>query len=117
MSAKKSSHDDAPDRGDVIWLELTPTDGHEQSGRRPALVLSERAFNERRGLALICPMTKSPSRSLFQIEIPANLAVNGTILADQVRMVDFNARHWRSIDVLPPDLVRQVLETVEIFLV
>jgi len=116
MSAKKSSHD-APDRGEVIWLELTPTAGHEQSGRRPALVLSVRTFNERRGLALICPVTKSPSRSLFQIEIPANLAVSGTILGDQVRMVDFNARHWRSIDVLPPDIVRQVLDTVEMFLV
>ena len=113
MSAKKSSPE-APARGEVIWLEMSPSAGHEQAGRRPALVVSHTAFNERRGLALVCPVTSHPPRYDLEIPIPEGLEVSGTILADQVRMVDFRARHWRRKCSLPDPLVLQVSETIKV---
>ncbi len=59
-----------PDRGNVIWLSLNPQKGHEQAGRRPALVLSPAAYN-RRGLAIICPITNQAKRYPFEVAIPA----------------------------------------------
>lgn len=74
-----------PQRGDVVWIDLNPQAGHEQAGRRPAVVLSPMAYNSKTGLALFCPITNQEKNYPFEVPIPAGLPVSGVILADQVK--------------------------------
>lgn len=83
---------DCPDRGHFVWLSLDPTAGHEQSGRRPSLVLSPASYNGRTGLAVVCPITSRSKGYPFEVPLPAGLAVSGVVLADQARSVDWVAR-------------------------
>lgn len=99
-----------PDRGDAIWLELNPQAGHEQAGRRPALVLSPRAYNERVGLALVCPITNQAKGYPFEVEIPAGHKVTGVVLADQVKSLDWVARRAVFIDTVPATVVTRTLK-------
>ncbi len=78
-----------PDRGDVVWLWFSPQAGHEQSGRRPAVVLSPAAYNGKVGLALVCPVTSQVKGYPFEVVMPAGLAVNGVALADQLKSLDW----------------------------
>ncbi len=82
-----------PARGDLVWLQFSPQAGHEQAGRRPALVLSSREYNQKIGLALFCPVTSQIKGYPFEVEIPPGLVVTGVILADQVRNLDWRVRH------------------------
>jgi mRNA interferase MazF len=81
-----------PDRGDAIWLTLSPQAGHEQAGRRPAVVLSPKAYNQKAGLAIVCPITQQVKGYPFEVIIPGSLAVTGAILSDQVTSLDWRAR-------------------------
>lgn len=71
-----------PDRGDIVRLTFDPQAGHEQAGRRPAVILSPKAYNARVGLALICPVTTKVKGYPFEVALPRNLAVSGVVLAD-----------------------------------
>jgi mRNA interferase MazF len=82
----------APDRGDLIWVTLSPHTGHEQAGRRPALVLSPAEYNSRVGLALVCPVTSRAKGYPFEVALPSDLDVTGVILADQIKSLDWRAR-------------------------
>lgn len=99
-----------PDRGDAVWLEFTPQAGHEQSGRRPALVLSPRAYNARVGLALVCPITSRAKGYPFEVEVPEGLGIAGVVLADQVKSLDWVARRAEFIEALPLAVVLRALE-------
>ena len=81
-----------PQRGDVIWITLNPQAGHEQAGRRPAVVLSPVAYNGKVGLAILCPITSQVKGYPFEVRIPDGLPVRGVILADQVKSLDWKAR-------------------------
>src|SRR5207247_3798498 len=81
-----------PERGDAVWITLDPQAGHEQAGRRPALVLSPLAYNSRVGLALLCPLTNQVKGYPFEVELPEGLPVAGAVLADQVKNLDWRAR-------------------------
>ncbi len=83
----------APERGDVVWITLQPQAGHEQAGRRPALVVSPLAYNRKVGLALLCPITGRAKGYPFEVAIPRGLPVRGVVLADQVKSLDWRARH------------------------
>src|SRR6266478_99775 len=72
----------APDRGDLVWLEFNPQAGHEQAGRRPALVISPGVYNRRVGLALFCPVTSQVKRYPFEVALPPGLPVSGVVLSD-----------------------------------
>jgi mRNA interferase MazF len=98
-----------PARGDAIWVSLTPQAGHEQAGRRPAVVLSPRAYNQKVGLAIACPITNQVKGYPFEVVIPDGLAVTGAILSDQVRSLDWRARQATLIGPLPPATVAEVL--------
>lgn len=74
-----------PDRGDIIWISFTPQAGHEQAGRRPALVLSPAAYNGKVGLAILCPVTSNVKNYPFEVLIPNGLQISGAILSDQVK--------------------------------
>jgi mRNA interferase MazF len=82
-----------PRRGDVIFIDFTPEAGHEQAGKRPALVLSPLEYNRRTGRVLACPMTNATSPFPWAVPIPANDNVSGFVLADQIRTLDWKARH------------------------
>jgi len=83
-----------PDRGDVVWLDFTPQAGHEQAGRRPALVLSPAAYNIKTGLMLCCPVTSRVKGYPFEVPItPLTGSVTGVALADQVRCLDWRSRN------------------------
>ena len=97
------------ERGDVVWISLNPQAEHEQAGRRPALVLSPSAYNGRVGLALLCPITNQIKGYPFEVRIPQGLAVTGAVLADQVKSLDWRARHAELVCRLPGHSVREVL--------
>lgn len=102
--------DYAPDRGDVIWISLTPQAGHEQAGRRPALVLSPQAYNRKVGLAILCPITSQVKGYPFEVLLPENLPVKGVILSDQVKSLDWQARKAELISAIPQETTREVLQ-------
>jgi mRNA interferase MazF len=84
-----------PDAGDVVWLDFAPQAGHEQAGRRPALILSPSGYNAAAGLALCCPITSRVKNYPFEVAVaPApGYQLNGVVLADQVRSIDYRARN------------------------
>jgi mRNA interferase MazF len=98
-----------PDRGDVVWISLDPQAGHEQAGRRPAIVLSPAAYNGRVGLALLCPITSRVKRYPFEVELPSTLPVRGVVLADQVKSLDWRARRTEIVSQVPEGVVSEIL--------
>ncbi len=105
-----------PERGDVVWITLNPQAGHEQAGRRPAVVLSPGDYNARVGLALLCPVTNQVKGYPFEVRIPAGLPVTGVVLADQVRSLDWRARDAAQVCVLPGETIAEVLQKVWVLL-
>jgi len=81
-----------PDTGDLVWLTFDPQKGREQSGRRPALVLSPAAYNGKTGLALVCPVTTRVKGYPFEVSLPPGLQVSGVVLADHVKSLDWKER-------------------------
>jgi mRNA interferase MazF len=98
-----------PERGDVVWITLNPQAGHEQRGRRPAVVLSPSAYNGKVGLAILCPITNQIKGYPFEVLLPPGIAVTGVILADQVKSLDWRVRDAELISTLPGDIVTEVL--------
>lgn len=87
---KKSSY--VPAQGDLVWVDFNPQAGHEQGGRRPALVLSPKSYNQLVGLALVCPVTSRIKGYPFEVNLPKGLPITGTILSDHVKSQDWHAR-------------------------
>ena len=98
-----------PRRGDVVWISMTPHAGHEQGGRRPAVVLTPVSYNGRAGLAITCPITSRVKGYPYEVAIPTGLPVEGVILADQARSVDWQARTAEFACELPDATMREVL--------
>lgn len=105
-----------PDRGDAVWLTFDPQAGHEQAGRRPALILSPRAYNSKAGLAILCPITSQLKGYPFEVNIPDGLPLSGSILADQVRSLDWKARRAKRICSLPEQVTDEVLGKLSVLL-
>jgi mRNA interferase MazF len=99
-----------PERGDIVWLTFTPQAGHEQAGRRPALVLSPGAYNGKVGLAIFCPVTSQIKGYPFEVAVPRGLTVSGVILSDQVKSLDWKARKAEFVCRLPDSLLTTVLK-------
>jgi mRNA interferase MazF len=98
-----------PQRGDVVWITLNPQAGHEQAGRRPALVLSPTAYNSKVGLAILCPITNQIKGYPFEVPIPDGFSITGAILSDQVKSLDWRARDTQLICALPTKTVTETL--------
>jgi mRNA interferase MazF len=97
-----------PDRGDLVWLEFTPQIGSEQAGRRPALVISPKAYNAKVGLALFCPVTSRVKGYPFEVDLPEGSGVNGVVLADQLKRLDWRARKAKLIERASSEVLGQV---------
>ena len=93
----------------MIWVSLDPRAGHEQAGRRPALVLSPAEYNSRVGLALMCPVTSRAKGYPFEVALPSDLDVAGVVLADQVKSLDWRARRSEIACKVPKSVTDEVL--------
>ncbi|HVT03041.1 MAG TPA: endoribonuclease MazF [Thermoanaerobaculia bacterium] len=105
-----------PDRGDAVWLTFDPQAGHEQSGRRPAVVLSPKMYNSRTDLAVFCPITSQVKGYPFEVLLPEALPVRGAVLADQLKSLDWRIRKAEFICALPETTVRLVLQKSSLLL-
>lgn len=105
-----------PKRGDVIWITMNPQAGHEQAGRRPAVVLSPVTYNEKAGLAIMCPVTSQIKGYPFEVTLPSGLPVSGVILADQVKSLDWHARKAEMICTLPSKVISEILQKLSLLL-
>lgn len=112
MKAKKY----APDCGDIVWLHFNPQAGHEQSGRRPALVISPQAYNEKTNLALFCPITSQKKGYPFEVTIPGNLEISGVILSDQIKNLDWKTRKAEFICKLPKTELTETLNKLSVLI-
>ena len=101
-----------PDRGDIVWLNFTPQAGHEQRGKRPALILSPKIYNEKTSLCIALPITSKIKGYPFEITLPKNLPVEGVILSDQVKSLDFSVRDISFICKVPSSVVESVQKNV-----
>ena len=106
-----------PRRGDLVWISLDPQAGHEQAGRRPAVVLSPEAYNGRVGLAILCPITSQVKGYPFEVAIPSGIDVTGVILADQVKSLDWRARRAEYIATLPDETIIEALQKIGVLLI
>jgi len=112
----KKDRDYIPERGDAIWITLDPQAGHEQAGRRPAVVLSPKAYNGKVGLSILCPITNQTKGYPFEVRIPPGLPVEGVILADQVKNLDWAIRDAELICRLSRSTIIEVLEKINVLL-
>lgn len=99
----------APDRGDLVWLQFHPRTGHEQAGKRPALTLSPRSYNAKVGLALFCPVTSRRKGYPFEVPLPAGGTIEGVVLSDAVKSLDWRARGARRAGRAPAHVVDEVV--------
>jgi mRNA interferase MazF len=99
-----------PQCGDAVWINLNPQAGHEQAGRRPAVVVSPGEYNGKTGLAILCPITSQIKGYPFEVLIPDGLLVSGAILSDQVKSLDWRARNTSLICALPDEIISEALQ-------
>ena len=98
-----------PGRGDVVWISLDPQSGHEQAGRRSALVVSPAVYNKKAGLARFCPITGQVKGYPYEVAIPPGSPVRGVVLSDQIKSLDWRAREVALIGRLPVPVIDLVL--------
>ena len=100
-------------RGDFIRINLYPQAGHEQTGSRPALVVSHTSFNSKMGFVFVCLVSTTQRKNPFYVPIPESEKVKGVIMADQLRSLDFKARKAAFISKCPEMLLQEVLLHIE----
>ena len=98
-----------PNTGDLVWLEFNPQAGSEQAGWRPGLVLTPVSYNRASSLMIVCPITNQAKGYPFEVEIPDGLKINGVVLVDHVKSLDWRARNARKADSAPQKVIDRVL--------
>ena len=102
-----------PRKGDLVTVSFDPQSGHEQRGRRPALVVSNGLFNRHTGLCVVCPITSTRRQIPFHVELPSAAAVTGFIMVEQIKSVDFRSRQMRRAGEAPPAVLDEVLALLD----
>jgi mRNA interferase MazF len=105
----------APDRGDIVWLDFNPQAGHEQRGRRPALTVSFKKYNEKVGLGLFCPITSTAKGYPFEVEVNG-ASIRGCVLSDQIKSLDWTARSIEYIEKLDEEKLDSVISNVVVLM-
>jgi mRNA interferase MazF len=96
-----------PDRGDLVWVDLNPTKGHEQANLRPALILSPKKYNEKTQLCIVCPVTSALKNYPFEVFLKGK-KIEGVVLSDHVRNLDWKHRNVRFIEKVPQSVLKEV---------
>lgn len=96
-----------PNRGDIVWLNFTPQSGHEQMGKRPALVLSPKQYNSKVGLAVFCPITSHKKGYPFEVNLKKTTKINGVALSDQVKSLDWRTRKAKFVETVPESVLNE----------
>jgi len=102
-----------PRKGDFVALTFDPRAGHEQSGRRPALVVSNDLFNKATGLCIACPVTNTRRDYPFHVSIPDDQGVTGVVMVEQVKSLDFRSRNVKRIGSAPEPVLDEVLSMLD----
>jgi len=102
-----------PAQGDFVVLSFDPQTGHEQKGRRPALVVSVEAFNRGTGMAMCCPITNTARQTAFHLPVPAETELTGFVMCEQMKSLDYRARQLKKIGQAPPVFVEDVLAILD----
>lgn len=105
-----------PEKGDLVILTFNPQSGHEQKGRRPALVVSNYTFNKHTGLAIVCPITNTNRRSPFHVPVLEQSSLTGYIMVEQVKSVDYRSRHIKFVEKAARDMMIDVLGILDAFI-
>ena len=103
-------------QGDIIWLDFDPQTGHEQKGRRPALVVSNGTFNRFSNLAIVCPITNTNKDHPFHVKLDERAKTTGVILSDQARTLDIKARNYKFIEKVSDDILFEVIDLINGFI-
>lgn len=105
-----------PSKGDLITLSFDPQAGHEQRGRRPAIVISNTVFNRGTGMAIVCPITNTNRGIPFHLALPSSSSLTGFVMVEQVKAVDYSARNARYVEQAATEFVDDVVALVEAFI-
>ena len=105
----------SPQRGDIVWLNFNPQSGHEQKGKRPAAVISPKEYNEKTGLGLFCPITSKIKDYPFEVKI-ANEKINGAVLSDQIKSLDWKAREIEFIAKMTSEKTNEIINKISVLL-
>jgi len=100
-----------PNRGDIVWVDFDPSSGHEQAGKRPAIILSEHPFNKIIGLALVAPITSRVRGHGFEVTLSGK-NISGVVLCQQVKTMDYDERRLSYIEKAPLNVINEVLKKV-----
>ena len=104
-----------PEKGDLVWLDFDPHAGHEQKGRRPAICISQKKYNQKIGLALFCPITSHIKGYPFEIVLE-NHSINGCILSDQVKNLDYSQRNCDFIEKAAEEEIDSAVENIKLLI-
>jgi mRNA interferase MazF len=105
----------SPERGDIVWLNFNPQSGHEQKGKRPALVVSSKEYNEKVGLGLFCPITSKIKNYPFEVKID-NEKIDGVVLSDQIKSLDWKTREIEFITKITLEKIDEVISKINVLL-
>ncbi len=105
-----------PDEGDIVWVNLSPASGHEQKGRRPALVLTPAAYNKKAKLCFVVPVASSQKGYPFEVLLPSGMHIAGVVLCDQGKTIDWVQRCVEFVDKASLDVLEEVREKIKILL-
>jgi len=105
-----------PQKGDVVWVNLDPAAGHEQKGRRPALVISAIKYNAASGMCLVCPITSVVKTYPFIIELEEKQKTKGAILCDQIKSIDWRARKVTYVEKINKKILENILERISLLI-
>lgn len=102
-----------PEKGNLVILTFDPQAGHEQKGRRPALIVSNVLFNKHTGFAIACPITNTDRKIPFHVQIPTGTSLTGFVMVDQVKSIDYRTRQIKYVEQAPSELLTQVLSILD----
>jgi mRNA interferase MazF len=97
-----------PERGSIVWMDFSPQAGHEQAGRRPAIVLTPRGYHELTHKAVVCPITSRERGWPMEVKLPPGLEISGVVLVDEIRSVDRDARHMKVAGTAPQGILDEI---------
>jgi len=105
-----------PDHGDLVLVEFDPQAGHEQMGKRPALVVSNKTFNQFTKLTMVCPITNTQRNYPLHVTLDSRTKTTGVIMCEQVKSLDLNARNATFFERVPDDILAEVLDILRGFI-